>query len=299
MPASVVTQKELTSLLKENARTFALTLRLLPKSIRQPLSLGYLLARASDTVADAGSIPRDRRRALLSELQNTLGGDAAWIWRPQIESGAVSPSEERLLISVPRLMEALHQSDDREELGALWQSVLRGQIFDLCRFAGGADPLTLRELEEYCWQVAGSVGVTWTRLILKHAPGILPAATEGAEEMEAWGGAYGKGLQMINILRDGVMDREMGRYYFKEEALPIMFEKASGWLEQGKRYCEHLAPGRIRYATEMPLRLALKTLGQLQKPPRGRRVKISRGEVIMLLVKSLPSLGLRGRRNRA
>jgi phytoene/squalene synthetase len=43
------------ALLKKAARSFQLSLRILPKSIRPTLSLAYLLARASDTIADAST----------------------------------------------------------------------------------------------------------------------------------------------------------------------------------------------------------------------------------------------------
>nr|MBR9810877.1 squalene/phytoene synthase family protein [bacterium] len=40
--------------LKDVSRSFYLSLRFLPKGFRAPTSIGYLLARASDTIADVG-----------------------------------------------------------------------------------------------------------------------------------------------------------------------------------------------------------------------------------------------------
>ena len=42
----------LKSVLKGVSRSFYLTMRVLPKNLREPIGLAYLLARAADTIAD-------------------------------------------------------------------------------------------------------------------------------------------------------------------------------------------------------------------------------------------------------
>ena len=54
-------------LLKGVSRSFYLTLRLLPGPMRGAASLGYLLARTSDTLADTAAAPVDAR-LLVSRL---------------------------------------------------------------------------------------------------------------------------------------------------------------------------------------------------------------------------------------
>ena len=49
--------KSLNRLLKEVSRSFYLTLRALPGAIRPQIGLAYLLARATDTIADTEIIP--------------------------------------------------------------------------------------------------------------------------------------------------------------------------------------------------------------------------------------------------
>ena len=58
----------LTGVLKEVSRSFYLSLRFLPGGFRAPVSLGYLLARASDTIADAGEWSVGERRELLNRF---------------------------------------------------------------------------------------------------------------------------------------------------------------------------------------------------------------------------------------
>ena len=47
-------QKVLNGLLQGVSRSFYLTLRVLPGSIRPQIGLAYLLARTTDTIADTG-----------------------------------------------------------------------------------------------------------------------------------------------------------------------------------------------------------------------------------------------------
>src|SRR6266850_7789420 len=68
------------SILSRVSRSFYLSIRLLPKKLRDPVSLGYLLARASDTIADTAEAPVELRteklRVLARGIQGELLGDA-------------------------------------------------------------------------------------------------------------------------------------------------------------------------------------------------------------------------------
>jgi len=62
----------LTTLLRDVSRSFYLTLRVLPSRVRAPIGLAYLLARATDTLADASSVPVAARRAALESLRDRI-----------------------------------------------------------------------------------------------------------------------------------------------------------------------------------------------------------------------------------
>src|SRR5207253_10904981 len=68
------------SILASVSRSFYLSIRLLPKKLRDPVSLAYLLARASDTIADTTELPPDLRienlRLLVRGIQGEALGDA-------------------------------------------------------------------------------------------------------------------------------------------------------------------------------------------------------------------------------
>jgi farnesyl-diphosphate farnesyltransferase len=292
---------EISYLLRNHARTFALTLAILPRSLREPLGVTYLLARASDTIADAGMISRERRVALLEELESALSGGspkARWGWDPVMMSGELDASQAELMAAVPRLINALEISFDRDELFKLWRLILEGQLFDLRRFPSD-EPLNREELERYCFLVAGSVGECWTRLLSVHAPDrlMLPMT-----EMIPLGIAYGKGLQLLNILRDRAEDRSLGRVYARVEELAGLFALAEEWLALGERYLEHLRPGRILFATALPLDLAWSTLAKLKDPDLHSSLnglKLNRWEVYALLLRGMNSLCLPRRGNPA
>ena len=55
-------------LLRDVSRSFYLSIRVLPAPLRQPVAVGYLLARATDTLADTAQLPAGQRRIHLQTL---------------------------------------------------------------------------------------------------------------------------------------------------------------------------------------------------------------------------------------
>src|SRR5262245_17490361 len=65
------------ALLRQVSRSFFLSLAILPRGVREPVGLAYLLARAADTVADTRLIPRAERLRHLETLRTAFRGAAA------------------------------------------------------------------------------------------------------------------------------------------------------------------------------------------------------------------------------
>lgn len=276
-------------LLRDHARSFALTICILPRQLREPLGIAYLLARTSDTLADAGNIPMQRRIAILEDLEATLEAGDLSGWSPETSPREFSGREAQLIASLPSLIAALVELPAYDEVLRLWRTILKGQLFDLRRFVPNAPPLDRDELEGYCESVAGSVGRTWTVLIAETFPDLL---MRSPMEMEHFGAAYGKGLQLINILRDRIADRVMGRMYVRDEELSDLLDLAGKWLSGGEKYFRALRPGRVRYATELPHALAVSTLDKIRKFPSAARVRVSRGKLYWIMASRLASLWL-------
>src|SRR6185503_15680871 len=66
--------RSLFPLLKNVSRSFYLTLRVLPASIRPQFGVAYLLARATDTIADTEIVPPSERLLALKELRERILG---------------------------------------------------------------------------------------------------------------------------------------------------------------------------------------------------------------------------------
>ena len=298
-----------TDILKAVSRSFYLTPRLLPSEFRGPLSLGYLLARLSDTIADAGALELAHRKTLLSSFCSVMKGpglaqEAAELCAklPKEMDGAGLAKGEMELVRRAgdcmgwlESMEGSRAAAIRKVVGIITE----GQSWDLERFQGeGIVALSDDgELETYAYQVAGSVGEFWTEIGVICDPGF---SRYSSEELRVLGANYGKGLQLVNILRDIPEDLERGRCYLPGvnpgdpieiyEALPRWHSRARVLLADGIKYTSSLRGMRLRASTGLPAALGLRTLERLEEASwedLQKGVKISRRMVKRTLLGAL------------
>lgn len=311
-------------LLASVSRSFYLTLKALPRELREPISLAYLLARSADTIADTAAVPEPVRDACLREFDALIHvPDSAAAERLAARLAAdfaphqTDPAERRLMEHLTEALawlRSLSGDEARRAIVEVLERIIAGQRLDIERFPGdGAlrSLLTAEELDDYTWRVAGCVGEFWTRLC---ASELSDAFQPGAslEQMIADGVRLGKGLQLVNILRDVGKDMDLGRCYLPEKewrgrgsadasdlradsrVLQPVWETWAGvcaaHLEAGLEYLCRLRHGKLRYATALPLMLAYATLRQLRAATWEQKlagVKISRLEVARLLTETL------------
>lgn len=269
-------------LLRATSRSFYLSVRWLPRAVRESISLGYLLARASDSIADASDAPLDRRVEALHELR---AGDIGTRLCGELADHQRDPAEKELVGRLPDLVDDLERSPDRDALRLVWGRILEGQIFDLVRFVRRSDPLTPDELDEYTYLVAGSVGEFWSELCRERIPDFSEMARA---EHTALAIHYGKGLQRINILRDHMEDRGSGRQYLAPGRFTVERATARMQLEDGLRWVRAVRIGRLRLSAILPATIGLQMLPLLQE--EAPRVKLSRREIRRQLLSSLPIL---------
>src|SRR6059058_5219898 len=153
------------SILASVSRSFYLSIRLLPKKLRDPVSLGYLLARASDTIADTTELPPDLRmenlRLLVRGIQGEALGDAIVGLSASVTPLQKNKAERALIESLQSCLDWLEQSEvpDREEVRAVLEQINRGHVLDLERFPNPKQIAALEksaELDEYTYLVAGA-----------------------------------------------------------------------------------------------------------------------------------------------
>lgn len=297
----------LDALLRQVSRSFYLSLRFLPAPVRPGISLAYLLARASDTLADAEGL-RAADRAV--ELDRLLG---FWSHGSVVDTGwaalsqGISHAGERLILArFPEILAEAQQlpADELRAVDKALRTIVAGQREDVTRFPDAAALRALPDAESllhYAYQVAGCVGEFWTQMLALRLPASL---LQPPETMRAWGIRYGQGLQLVNILRDLAGDFTLGRCYLPESELQWDHgtpEQASletcrqRWiaiardhLADGKRYGESLRGLRVRLTADLPHRLALPTLALVEKSPvMATKVKISRSTVRSSLFRSV------------
>ena len=305
-------------LLASVSRSFYLTIRLLPEPLRAPIGLAYLLARASDTIADSDAAPVPVRRAHLAAFDGMIAqGNARGLAALQRDIQPAHSGERELIARLGECLEALAAQgrNERMEIVRVMGKIIRGQTLDLERFADPAQIVALPDasaLETYTYLVAGCVGDFWTRLCLaQDAPCFHPWAEE--REMERHAMRYGQGLQLVNILRDLPADLRSGRCYLPEcelraagvdpAALPAapalaqpVFERwlaqATARLDDGLRYLRALRSPRLRAGVFLPWHLGVKTLDLLrtQNPLTApQRLKVPRSAVRAALLLAVPA----------
>src|SRR3990167_3430016 len=67
----------MSNILKRVSRSFYITLRVLPKPLRLPVGLAYLMARAADTIADTAVMGLDQRLDKLVRFRSLFNGAPA------------------------------------------------------------------------------------------------------------------------------------------------------------------------------------------------------------------------------
>jgi farnesyl-diphosphate farnesyltransferase len=294
-------------LLRDVSRSFYLTLRVLPPEIRPQVSLAYLLARATDTIADTKAVPRAKRIFALQQLQNLshvpeLGA---------IAGHQASAGERQLLERLDDCIVTLGQFDeaDGRRIQELLKIIIGGQIFDLQRFPGETEKHIVAlanddELDCYTYMVAGCVGEFWTKMCVAHLPAL---GDWNAEEMGALGVRFGKGLQLVNVLRDIPKDLRIGRCYLPVsqpsmlldprnfEAIRPLYahwlDAALAHLDAGWQYTLRIPRSqvRLRLACTWPICFGLMTIARLRSEnplDPARRIKISRGQVYGVMIRS-------------
>jgi farnesyl-diphosphate farnesyltransferase len=310
----------LNELLKQTSRSFYLTLRVLPAAVRPQIGLAYLLARTTDTIADTEILPVAQRLAALQKLrERILGQTSAPLNFGALAENQSSPAEKLLLEKVEAALVALQEFSevDRKLIRSVLATITSGQELDLSRFANASAAKiialkTAAELDDYTYRVAGCVGEFWTKICCAH---LFPNVKLDEKQFITDGIRFGKGLQLVNILRDLPADLKNGRCYLptqrldevkllpetllspanEQKFLPLFrayLDQAESHLAAGWRYTNTLPFGqfRVRLACAWPILIGVKTIEKLRVAGAielSQRLKVSRGEVRGLLFRSL------------
>ncbi len=303
--------------LKRVSRSFYLTLAILPQAVRAQIGLAYLFARAADTIADTGALDDVVRVQCLQQLKQQFGNETP-VWSDiqnilkQVIPQLTNPDERRLLEQLEQCFHMYLRLShvDQSEIAQVVSVLIGGMEFDLQQFPKNHEQTVhaladVQDFEYYTYAVAGCVGEFWTKMICAHLP-----------RMEHWeettmvpiGIRYGKGLQMVNILRDIPQDLRNGRCYIPQVLLqeynlspeqlldpsaaktfrPLfrrLIHEARDHLDQGWLYTMAIPrmEVRLRLACMWPLLIGIRTLQALSMTQHlldpSQLVKITRRDI--------------------
>ena len=234
-----------------------------------------------------------------------------------------SPAERELLAHIEDMLGALRKlsAKDLKRVREVVETIISGQELDLQRFASASPDniIALRgeeELDDYTYRVAGCVGKFWTELCVTHVFNVAEKRAFAASfDFEELGVRFGKGLQLVNILRDLPADLQKGRCYIPADKLaevriapadlsspanepafrPLYnhyLDLAESHLAAGWEYTNLISRRHIslRLACAWPILIGLETIQKLRVESAldpEHRVKVSREEVRSIILRSI------------
>lgn len=192
-----------TGILPGVSRTFALTIPVLPGELACVVTNAYLLCRLADTIEDDVALTDAQKTEFHARFVRIVQGDepaapfAAEL--APLLSDRTLEDERDLVRNTEKVVRITHgfSESERAALTRCVAIMCRGMPrFQRNRSAAGLP--VLRDLDEYCYYVAGVVGEMLTELFILHCPE-LEAERERMFKLAV---SFGQGLQMTNILKD-------------------------------------------------------------------------------------------------
>ena len=176
---------------------------LLPKAKRDGIVALYAFMRLIDDVSDKGVDLAAKQRGLArwrAALDEAITGQSQ-----AFDGNAARTLQQDVLYGQREVLPALVDTMQRFHMPARYlHDLISGAEMDLTIH----EYPTFERLKEYCYRVAGTVGLTCTHIFGFHDPKALDLAEK-----------LGLAFQLTNILRDVREDFDLGRVYLPEEDL--------------------------------------------------------------------------------
>ncbi len=296
------------------SRTFALGIRLLPRALEDPVTIGYLLCRIADTIEDDRRLLPARKLQLLDQLLQCFhDADAAEHFAGDAGGAGMSDSDRELINGSSIVFRAYRALDPaaRAILTEWVAEMTRGMQHFVRTYPAGIRIESVAEFRRYCYFVAGTVGHLLTDLWYAHSPFIR---SRTYSKLLVNCEAFGEALQIVNILKDIPWDVEHeNAVYIPREllvaagsghesvldpalrprnriALQGLLSLAEAGLDDALAYVSEIPPAamRIRLFCVLPIVFAAATLRELNRSEQnlvsGGGVKITRSEVNALIL---------------
>lgn len=256
-------KKDAMRMLKETSRTFYIPITFLQKDLKYSVASAYLVFRAIDEIEDHEGLSIDLRHRILMQISELFKKP----FNNEEYLKILGETKDQLPEVTLRLEEWLNVCP-RDTLQILMDATSE-MAFGMGKWAKENWNVRTREdLDDYTYYVAGLVGVMLSDLFEHYGE-------SGTDRELAIG--YGRGLQMVNILRNEKEDLDERGVSFVPDGWDRseLFKYAEENLAKGDEYMKSLHKKTIVLFCRLPLALAHKTLKAL----KDGREKITRAEV--------------------
>lgn len=275
------------------SRTFALTIPLLPLPLADYVSHAYLMCRIADTIEDDPIAPaqakfcwlRDYGAYALQGFEDELRCLDLHHRAVPLCSGA-HRSEQDLLADLPEVVARLQTFPQTQR--RLIGRCVAIMSFGMAHFCGQNELKNRRELDEYCYFVAGVVGEFLAESFALSYP---EASRSRLLELSV---SFAEGLQLTNILKDRSLDAVRQVSYLpgegessETETISSYVSLCAGHLEDALDFVCALPVGAegVRAFCLINVLMAAATLRNIRRQPQKGQgnLKISRRTVVWLM----------------
>jgi farnesyl-diphosphate farnesyltransferase len=252
------------------SRTFALTIPQLPPRLRVGVTNAYLLCRIADTIEDQTVSSAAARLGLLHRFVAVLRGQEpaqqlARDLEPRLAQGTL-PAERDLIRNSERIVR-LTGTLEAAQRAAIERcvAVMCDGMHQFQQTASLAGVARMRDLDDYCYYVAGVVGEMLTQLFCAYGPAI-ERQRAGLERLSV---SFAQGLQMTNILKDVWEDRERGACWLPREVFSrygveletLQVQRQPPGFHEGMRELIGVAHAHLRNALSFTLLIPAAEVG--------------------------------------
>ncbi|AYC28615.1 squalene/phytoene synthase family protein [Paenisporosarcina cavernae] len=254
--------KHVMNMLKETSRTFYLPISFLSADLKSTVAAAYLCMRAIDEIEDHPALGNDVKKSLLTSVSQNLAGD--------FDANQYAKDLAGYESVLPEVTWKLADWIDYcpEKVRRKVQDSTSEMAFGMAKWAERNWRVDTKEdLDEYTYYVAGLVGVMLSDLWESYGH----EKTDREKSI-----AFGRGLQLVNILRNQQEDAERGVSYVPNGWMrDDLFTYADENLSRAKDYVHDIQDKRIKMFCKIPYALAERTLAAMKKGQE----KMSRTEV--------------------
>lgn len=258
------------------SRTYAIIIPMLPRTLGEPVGVAYLLMRIVDTIEDATTLTDAQRHALFDMLGRVLRDEDAAVPAELSAPLGDTPAEVALASDTGVVIDRLRALDPVYRAAAqdCALEMIAGVRMLMARATDRGWPYpavaTAEELREYCYYVAGVVGIMLNRMMSHYLR--LP----GMDRLHDLAVELGVGLQLVNILKDAFVDAERGRRYLPtaaegaishREVYRAALAEARNSLSRGVEFVLALPPTarELRYFCGLPIAWGAMTLARAER----------------------------------